>query len=263
VTLASVVSPASRAAIPGPAQATGRCGVTTTCMPAVSSPAAAIRPSIRSGLTSTLVASAGTVACDHRATGPSTRRSRGTSAARSTAVARMALSAADVDGAQGRAISPRRTTTRQPIAVCRRSAQSRTAMPSRPACTSVTGRRTIQWASAAAIAVDVGATPSRVMSSASSISGTRAVRSSSSTRIREPAPDRCTSSSRRPGTETVGSSRSATSRRSATSMRVGRSLCSNPTDAKCVLVTSSSPPAWSAAPAAACPAPAHRTARRR
>ena len=43
VTLASVVSPARRAAIAGPAQATGRCGVTTTCMSGRSRPAAAMR----------------------------------------------------------------------------------------------------------------------------------------------------------------------------------------------------------------------------
>ena len=89
VTLASVVSPASRAAIPGPAHATGRCGVTTTCMSGRYRPAASIRSSIRSGATSAAVASTGTAAWAHSATGPSTRRSIGTSWARPVAAERV------------------------------------------------------------------------------------------------------------------------------------------------------------------------------
>ena len=76
----------------------------------------------------------------------------------------------------------------------------------------------------------VGVTPARVMSSASSWRPIRSRRSSSSTTTTEPAPLRCTSSRRSPGVARSGSSASATSRRSATPTRVGRSRCSSPAD---------------------------------
>ena len=56
------------------------------------------------------------------------------------------------------------------------------------------------------------------------------MRSSSSRTTSEPAPDRWTTSSRRPGVASDGSTASATSRRSATSIRRGRSRWSRPAE---------------------------------
>ena len=220
--------------MPGPAHATGRCGVTTTCMSAMAEPGRRDPPEHPLGRHQ---GGGG----QHRQIGRATRRHRPLDAqvrGRRRGAPPPAARGASVHLAgprprRGSRAAPGPPGGRRPASPprCRpgRSSRGRRSRRSPRRRRSPAGAPPRRRAPPT-IPAAVGATPARVMSSASSLSSTRTCRSSSSTTTTEPAPGRCTRSSAQPGRGQRREQLSATSRRSATPIRVGRSRCSRPAD---------------------------------
>ena len=235
MTLASVVSPARRAATPGRRRPPGGPGVTTTCMSAIARPARGdpvehpLRRGERRGGQHRHRAGATTGRPGPPPAGRGRRRRRPV-AADAGAVHRGGVGRRD--GVQGRASASRRTTTRQPTAVRRASVQSSTAIPAVAAAASVTGRCATQEVSAAAMPRASGRTPARGHVVGQVASGRAACARPPRATTSEPgdgvAARRSTPQAR--GWRAPGSRSAATSRRSGEVDRDGRSRWSRPAD---------------------------------